>query len=265
MRVATIGSDPVLALRRSVAASTCGVELIDSEPNRSLEATLEQADVLFIGVPRAERFAVASQAARSGTPVFVEWPPTTSIRECAALVRMAEESGLECGVSRPLRFDPLLRSVREEWRANLVSLSLSGDGAGTALPGVHVPRLSRLMADAVDLACALVKSSSVQRVDAEATRDGALQPDATLFSLRFHSGAYAQVFIRLNGPSIRPAVYASGGGVRLDGTIGPPEEAMRRETEEFLNAVRSGYSVPVSALDGLHTLRIVERIQAMLR
>lgn len=266
MRVATIGSDPVLARRRELLGQTADVSTVELIEGREAE-TLEGVDILFVGVPRADRFRIASQAARSGTHIFLEWPPATSIRECAGLVRLAEEGGLECGVSRPFRFCPLLSSVDANWRPNIVSLALHGDvhALEDGDSQIGSPRLSRVMADAVDLSCALVKSSSVRRVDAEAARDEALQPDATLFSLRFHSGAYAQVFIRLNGTTAMPTIYASGGGVHLEGTVAALDEALRRETSAFVAAVRDGRPVPVTALDALHTLRIVERLQGLLR
>lgn len=256
MRVATIGSDPILGRRRRVLEQMEGVELLEERPPK-----FEDVDVLFIGIPRSDRFRIAAQAARAGTHVFLEWPPATSIRECAALVRLAEEAGLECGVSRPDRFCPLVESVGENWRANVVAMMLHGDAATSEQP----PRLSLLMADAVDLCCALVRSSSVRRVDAEAARDESSLPEAAMFSMRFHSGAYAQVFIRLDGTAAAPSVYASGGGVRLEGAVDELEEALRRETAAFVEAVRIGAPAPVSALDALHTMRIVERLQSLLR
>lgn len=266
MHVATIGSDPLLAARRQLLARMDGIDLVDEIDHRNPGA-LEDVHILFVGVPRADRFQIASQAARSGTHIFLEWPPATSIRECSALVRLAEEGGLECGVSRPFRFCPLLSSVGDDWRANVVSLTLHGDihALEDGASQIAYPRLTHVMADAVDLSCALVGSSSVRRVDAEVARDESLQPDATLFSLRFHSGAYAQVFIRLNGTTARPTIYASGNGVHLEGTVTALDEALRHETSAFVTAVAEGRPVPVTALDALHTMRIVERLQGLLR
>lgn len=266
MRVATIGSDSALVKRREMLGRMADVDLLADIDRRDLGG-LEGVDILFVGVARAERYRVAAQAARKGTHVFLEWPPATSIRECAALVRLAEEGGLECGVSRPFRFCPLLDSADDAWRANIVSLTMHGDvyaPTGGESP-IAYPRLSRIMADAVDLSCALVKSSSVRRVDAEAARDESLQPDATLFSLRFHSGAYAQVFIRLNGATARATLYASGSGSRVEGAVTALDVALRQETAVFVAAVAGGRPAPVSALDALNTMRIVERLQGLLR
>ena len=283
MRVATIGSDPLLSLRRRVLVGIDRVELVALPSAGTSEADASDTggiNALFIGVPRAERFEVAARAARSGTHVFIEWPPVTSIRECAALVRLAEESGVECGVSRPLRFSPPLEPAGHGFRARAVSLSFGGGAGGSDSDGDHIgtaaglelqetsaayPEMSRLLADAVDLSCALVKSSSVRRIDAEVVRNETSQPEAVLFSLRFHSGGYAQAVVRLDGRGGDAEVYAAGSGMRIEGTLPAGEATIRRETEGFVEALATGRPAPVSALDALYTMRIVERLQGALR
>jgi len=266
MRIATIGSNPVLARRREVFRMMEGAEYageVDFSPPKSLE----HIDVLFIGVPRADRFRVADEAMRSGVHLFLEWQPATSIRECAALVRLAEEAGLECGVSRPLRFCALLESLTESSRANVISLMMHGGRgwAGTSGAGAAFPNTTNVMADAVDLACALAGSSSVRRVDAEMVRRESAQTEITAFSLRFHSGAYAQVLIRSDGSAEPPSICAAGESVNVDGRLDGLDAAIGRETAMFLASVTEKRPVPVSALDALQTMRIVERLQSVLR
>src|SRR5690606_30535982 len=123
MRVATIGSDAVLARRRDVLRLMHNVEYA-GEIGAEVTEKLENIDVLFIGTPRGDRYHIADAAIRSGVHLFLEWPVATSIIECAALVRLAEEAGLECGVSRPLRYSRLLASLREDLRAQVISVSL---------------------------------------------------------------------------------------------------------------------------------------------
>ncbi len=265
MRVATIGSDPVLLQRKEVLRALPWVERAGAVGQTPSPETLEKVDVLFIGAPRGERSRLAGEALRCGVHLFLEWPPATSVRDCAALVRLAEEAGLECGVSRPLRFAGVFETVAEGWRADVIAMSMNGDRVspdhGDAVPSPA----TRTMADAVDLACALAKTSSVRRVDAAAARNESAQTDATVFSLRFHSGAYAQVFIRLNGSAAPPVIYAAGRGVHVEGRMDGLNAALRRETEAFLAAIAENRPPPVSALDALQTMRIVERLQAHLR
>ena len=309
MRVATIGSDPLLALRRRALVELDHVEVVAiPDADSASAADVGGIDVLFIGVARSDRFEVAARAARAGTNVFIEWPPATSIRECAALVRLAEESGVECGVSRPLRFAPILEPMGGGFRAQAVSLSFGGgvDGShvagssvartgdagsrdigsgqagshdagshdagshaagslSSAATGPEYPDMTRLLADAVDLSCALVKSSSVRRIDAEVVRNDNAHPEATLFSLRFHSSAYAQAVVRMHRAGDDAYVYAADGRMRVEGRLTAGDEAVRRETEAFLEALRRGLPAPVSALDALYTMRILERLQGVLR
>jgi predicted dehydrogenase len=265
MRVATIGSDAVLARRRDVLRVVPGIEYA-GEIGPALTERLEKIDVLFIGTPRADRFRIGDEALRSGVHVFIEWPAATSIIECAALVRLAEEAGLECGVSRPLRYNRRFESLGEDPRARLISLTMReerGWAAEFAAGGPSPPTYA--MADAVDLSCALAGTSSVRRVDAERVRDESTTSEATAFSLRFHSGAYAQVLIRSDGSAAPPSIYAAGDGVHVHGDIDEKGEGVRLETVAFLRAVMEERPVPVSALDALQTMRIVERLLAVLR
>lgn len=281
MRVAIVGSGGRAAARRRALGQVAGVEVAGGFDAAVPEAVLAALDVLFIAVPTADHFALAEAATKQGVHVFLEWPPATSIRECEAVVRLAEEAGVEAGVSRPLRFHPALAALPPGWRAGLIALRYEG---GTAA-------LTRRLADAVDLCSHLARSSSVQRVDAEAVRSGAAWPEAAAVGLRFHNGVYAQVSLRPAAAAPVEHLYAAGAGVHLDvdllapralvrrapeGTVGaaaaafepvalPGTSAAVAETRAFLEAVAAHRTVPVSALDGLHTMRLVERLLGKLR
>ncbi len=265
--MATIGLDAVLSQRLDALRKMPAIEMVGMIAPDALSESLEGVDALFIGVPRAERFRIADEALRSGVHLFLEWPPATSIRECAALVRLAEEAGLECGVSRPLRFSPIFDSLRDGRRPNVISVTMHGDvvPANFAGAGHTVPKVTNLMADAVDLSCSLAGSSNIRRVDAEAARNDASRADAAAFSLRFHSGAYAQVLIRLDEPTTDPWIFAAGEGVNVEGRVKGLHRAIGRETQAFLASIARNRPAPVSALDALHAMRIVERIQELLR
>ncbi|MFQ5571377.1 MAG: Gfo/Idh/MocA family protein [Rhodothermales bacterium] len=230
---------------------------------------LEKVDAIFVTVPTAEHFRIAEAATKRGVHVFLEWPPATSVRECQAIIGLSEEAGVEVGVSRPLRFHTVFEALPEPWRASLLVLHWEvPDDQDVAWP--------RWLADAVDLCCALAQSSSVQRIDAEAVRRGAW-PEAVAFGLRFHSGTYAQISIRRKaGPMVR-SLYAAGAGFEVDldlaetaGSLGGIDRngkpsPITAETKAFLQAIAGQHPVPVSILDGLHTMRLVERLMEKLR
>jgi hypothetical protein len=53
--------------------------------------------------------------------------------------------------------------------------------------------------------------------------------------------------------------------VNVDGRLDGLDAAIGRETTMFLASVTEKRPVPVSALDALQTMRIVERLQSVLR
>lgn len=237
----------------------------------ALVSWIEALDAVFIATPASGHYRIAEAAAKRGVHIFLERPPQTSVRECAALVRLAEEAGVEVGVSRPLRFHAAFAALPAGWRPRLIALEqpLAGNAAWPAP-----------LAEALDVCCALAQSSSIRRIDAEAVRGRGARPEAVAFGLRFHSGTYAQVSLRCDGagrlfaagPDLHLEVDLDGSAVRVRqggdafepaaAAAPPPIEA---ETRAFLAALRAGQPAPVSALDALHTMRLVERLMQQLR
>ena len=217
---------------------------------------LETVEAVFVAVPTSQRYQVAAAAAKKGRHVFLEWPPATSARECEAVVRLAEEAGVEAAVSRPLRFLADVPAVPPEARANLIVLQQKLDA--------EAPPWPHRLADAADLCCALARSHAVQRVDAEMVRGPAAQPEAVAVGLRFHSGTYAQISLRGGRPA--RYLYAAGPGYTLDADLSAPRPALlQAESRAFLHALQAHSAVPVAALDGLYTMRLLERIMERLR
>ena len=72
---------------------------------------MQRVDALFVAAPTMDHFVLAREAIRQGVHVFLEWPPATSVTESEKLARVAEEAGVEIGVSRTLRFHPALRDL----------------------------------------------------------------------------------------------------------------------------------------------------------
>ena len=268
MKVGIIGTGQHAAARAQAVEALPGVTLKGVLEAAPLGPFLEQIDAAFVTVPTAEHFRIAEAATKRGVHVFLEWPPATSIRECQAMIGLSEEARVEVGVSRPLRFHPVFEEIPAAGRASLMVLRREVPAAGEAV-------WPRWLADAIDLCCALAQSSSVQRIDAEAVRSTAAWPDAVAFALRFHSGAYAQVSIRRTSGPARSVFYAAGGSFAVEADVeendvepAAYESAalpLARETQAFLHALVGHRPVPVSILDGLHTMRLAERLMEKLR
>lgn len=283
MKLGVIGTDAraqrrAAALRTWPGATLVGlldVETVWQGEDTVLTAFLDAVEAVFVATPPAVAFQVTEAAARQGVPVLLEWPPATSLQEAETLVKLAEEAGIEVGVSRPLRWHPALASWGEG-NAELVLFQ-------QALAGRAAPGWPRLLADAADLCIALAGSSSVQRVEAEAVRGAAPWPDALACSLRFHNGAYAQISIRRAEAAFR-TVFMARTGRQQEADLAPttsddlptsdPTTVVSwsgqnsphiLETHAFLAAITERQPVPVSILDGLATLRLVEHLMAKLR
>lgn len=285
VRVGIVGQGVRAAARRAVLEAMPGVAVVGQleevagyaavmagrgRLNDDLEALLQGVDAVLIAVPTSMHYQVAQAAARRGVHLFVEWPPTTSLRECEAVVRLAEEAGIEAGLSRPLRFHPVFSRLPPSWQARLVLVRQALSGA---TPDWHRP-----LADALDLCCALVRSYGVQRIEAEAVRRDAGLPEAVAFGIRFHNGAYAQVQLRRDEVQAGGTCYIGGSGFQGEADLpgGPPEGAppepapaagslLAAETRAFIEALAARRAAPVSMLDGLHTMRLLERLMKHLR
>ena len=248
LRVAYLGPADQLVRQRAVLGATHVQRLEDA-------AT---ATVLCMAAPADARFRLAEAALKKGLHLLLAWPPTASLTEAEALVRLGEEAGVEIGVSRPLRFHPEV--ARWPKRAQLVHLTQVVPEA------TQPPPWARWMADAVDLCCALAQSHSVQRIDAEAVRGDVPWPAALGAGLRFHSGTYAQLHVRRAPTDHRYQVYLGRGAQQqvIDLTTAQ-EEAAAAEARAFARAVAEGRPPPVSMLEAFHTLRLVERLMTRLR
>lgn len=283
MNVTIIGSGQHADVRRRAVEARGGGRLVqharvpdlaEQDPAAALpDALFEDTDVAFVTVPTASHYYVAQAAARHGVHLFLEWPPATSIRECESIVQLAEEAGVEVGISRPLRFHPLLDAL-DNRRVHLIVLRQEVDAH---TPAFWPPRC----ADALDLCCALARSHSIQRIDAEAVPRHAAWPEAIAFALRFHSGTYAQVSLYRRQQPGDDLLYVAGADFQLesdlDGTAlhGRPalgeaatndvRSPVEHETAAFLDALTADQIPPVTALDGLHTMRLVERLMEQLR
>ena len=228
-------------------------------PEARLAAWVRERDVVFVATPPAERFRVTEIALREGVHCFVAWPPAPALRDLERLGRLAEEARVEVGISRPLRFHPALQDVRDGPPPALLVYRQQVGGRGV------VPWHARL-AEVVDLCCALARSSSVLRIEGEAVRGGPTWLEAVAFGLRFHSGTYAQVLMWRDGDDPTPELYlARTGGHRWLRLEVDAERLRRAEVAAFLQALAARQPTPVSLLESLQVLRIVERLMSRLR
>lgn len=205
-------------------------------------------------------YAQLAEIARRGMHLFLEWPPASSVAECRALAELSEEAGVEIGVSRPLRFQTLPRPDLEDAHLSVVSIEQSFDVRTRG-------GWKRALEDAVDLALLFGRNASPRRIDAAVARSGDRVPLSTTAGIRFHNGTYAHLTIR-HRPEFEPQmhIHLAGNGFALDldaSAAGP--EGVRRETRAFVESIAANRPPPVSVLDALQTIRLVEKLMERLR
>lgn len=205
-------------------------------------------------------YAQLSEIARRGLHLFLEWPPASSVAECRALAALSEEAGVEIGVSRPLRFQAWPGEASRNAHMDVVAIEQSFD---VSIRG----RWKRALEDAVDLALLFARSASPRRIDAAVARNDERLPLSTTAGIRFHNGTYVHLSIRhvpKTSPSMR--IHLAGSGFSVDLNAADTRQiGIRQETRAFLDAVAANRPAPVTVLDALQTIRLVEKLMERLR
>ncbi|NNF56807.1 MAG: Gfo/Idh/MocA family oxidoreductase, partial [Rhodothermaceae bacterium] len=255
----------------------------------SAATLLAEADAVCVAAPTMDHFLLARTAVAQGAHVFLDWPLTTSLSEAEQLAQFAEEAGVEIGVARPLPVTGLLAARPDGWRPRLATMTLVGSGHDATQDGADLPWPQRI-AGLVGLALALAGSADVQRLDAEADRGAGARLHAVVFSLRFRNGTLVHAHLREGTPAPEDAfrLDASGQGLRVSARAlrgpliiesqdsaslsdaGPRAMPSRtsadtQELTAFIEAIAAGQQAPVSILDGLRTMRLVEQVMERLR
>lgn len=268
MRIVLVGSGPEAgpraeALRGMQYARTGRAELIEldsgADADRLVASLPAGAGVVFMA-PGMQDHAMLAEIARRGIHLFLERPAASSVPECLALAELSEEAGVEIGVSRPLRFYSWKNGDEPLGHVDVVTIRQTLD--------VRVRGgWKRALEDAVDLAQLFARGASPRRIDAAAARNEHRLPLSTAAGIRFQNGTYAQLDVR-HGAEERPQllVWLAGSGRASEFDLTDARtEGYRRETAAFLDAVGANRPPPVSVLDALQTIRLMEKLMERLR
>ncbi len=249
-----------------------------------LSGLIKDAHVLFVAVPGAYATHLAVQALRMGVHTFLGRSAAPSIAECKMIAALGEEAGVEAGISRIMRFHPFLDALPTAWRAN--ALTVRHD-----IQSWHQTTFQQMIEDAVDLCCSLAGMGDVRKIEAQQVQNSKKQPGSLMVGFRFQNGTYAQIQLRHGAVSSRHDVYAGGATLEFEvdlqenklytrnkgeeendthrfafeGQALPNCNLIEQETIAFLNAIADQKPVPVSIMDGLQTLQLVEGIRKSLR
>ncbi len=246
---------------RMAAARAAGWEAVPGEVAGG-GGQQQGMDAVVIALSGNELIAAAEGAVRVGTHVFVDSYGPASVRESERLSKLASESGVQVGITRPLRFrrEPDGRDGPSSARILRVEASTN-----TRDPTSYTDRLIEI----ADLCGILCGTWSPRRIDAESVRTMGIWPSVLAVAIRFQNRAVAHIFLRHEA-----RVSESDGGLRVieasdDGlreeVWAEDEGLFSRETVGFLEALAGDAEVPVSLRSGLGARRIVEEIMERLR
>jgi len=264
----------------------------------SADTLLAECDGVVICAENAHHRALTEQAARAGKHVLCEKPLATTPDDARAMVDACAAAGVHLMTAFPCRFSPafvqLLSSVRNGDLGEILAVrgtnrgrcpggwfidkALSGGGAVTD-HAVHVTDLLRALLD-----------SEVESVYCEADNHllhGDFE-DTGFIALNFDNG----VFATLDSSWSRPKTFPTWGDVTLcvTGTKGVIELDMFSQESvlyddargrvayqnwgssadagmvaAFVRAVREGTAAPVTGIDGLRAVEVVEAAYESVR
>ncbi len=256
---------------RSRAADLAGE--MNSTAFASTPALLAASDIVCVATPTRDHYLIAREAVRMGKPVFLEWPPATSIAEVQTLVRLAEEAGVAVGVSCPILVHQDLPQRRANGRDSIVHLRFRfpSDGSDT-LNWPHE------IAEALALCTRLARTSVSVRLHAEATHTALPTLEAVAFTARMQNGVLVQALLhRADGPASKTLFLAGPDSSRtLDLVPAPPDledgpnavsQLLDRELRGFLDALRPGGGLPppFTIRESMTIMHLLERLMGKLR
>ncbi|HXE80871.1 MAG TPA: Gfo/Idh/MocA family oxidoreductase [Vicinamibacterales bacterium] len=300
LRVAVVGVGHLGRHHARILADLPGARLvgvvdIDADRAREVAAQCRTAvlsdiqalpglvDAVTVAVPTESHAAVAEPLLERGIPVLVEKPIAASVEEARRLVDLADSRGLVLAVGHTERFNPAVDAAREHLYAPRF---IEGHRLGTFSPrSLDIDVIFDLMIHDLDIVLSLV-DSPVERIDAVGVPVLTPKIDIANVRMKFESGCIANLTAsRISRDRVRkirifqPDSYVSVDYAAQDLEIwrlvrrpdAPPvieggkqpvanEEPLRRELQDFVDAVAGRTRPRVTGQDGCRALELAERL-----
>ena len=305
LRIAVIGVGHVGRHHARILCDMSGVRLVgivDVNPQRASEiaaacrtdvvtdaaALPGMVDAVTIAVPTASHAAVAHPLLAQGIPVLIEKPLARSAAEAQTLIDAGDRAGTIIAVGHTERFNPAVAAARAHLHApRFIECHRLGTFSERSL---DIDVVFDLMIHDLDVVLWLV-NSPVSSIDAVGVPVLTPKIDIANVRLRFASGCIANLTasrisrdrvrkIRFFQPDsyvavdyaaqeldvwrlVRPTAAAPviEGGKQAVAT----EEPLRRELQDFVDAVREGRQPLVTGADGRQALDLAQKITDQMR
>lgn len=260
------------------------------------EELLNAVDAVDVVAPTDQHFHLCEMAIRRGKHVFVEKPLANNMDEARILVKLVKESNVKMQVGHVERFNPAFLAVKD---LGLNPMFIEVHRLAQFNPrGTEVSVILDLMIHDIDIILSIVKSH-VRNISASGVAVMTETPDIANVRIEFHNGCVANLtssrislkkmrkmrlfqkdayigidflnkkseVIRLKGDREIPDSLSfdieTPTGKRTIAIANPPVpevNAIRKELEEFRNAIEKNTRTIVSEIDGLMAMDVAHQI-----
>jgi predicted dehydrogenase len=259
------------------------------------DALINACDAIDVVAPTNYHFEWCEKAVKKGKHVFVEKPLANTMEEALQLVKLAEESGIKFQVGHVERFNPAFLAIKD---MDLNPMFIEVHRLAQFNPrGTEVSVILDLMIHDIDIILSIVKSD-VKNISASGVGVITETPDIANVRIEFHNGCVANLtssrismkkmrkmrlfqkdayigidFLNKKTEIIKlkdtkdPGAFVfdleTPSGKKTIAVVNPtvPEvNSIKRELEEFRNAIQNNTRTIVSEMDGLMAMDVAHQI-----
>jgi len=259
------------------------------------DTLVEASDIIDVVAPTNHHFELCEKAIKKGKHVFVEKPLANTMSEARSLVKLAAESGIKFQVGHVERFNPAFLAIKD---MPLNPMFIEVHRLAQFNPrGTEVSVILDLMIHDIDIILSIVKSD-VKSISASGVGVLTETPDIANVRIEFDNGCVANLtssrismkkmrkmrifqkdsyigidflnkkteLIKLREPG-DPNVFSfdieTPGGTKtiaIANPIVPEVNAIKKELEEFVDAILHNTRPVVSEMDGLMAMDVAHQI-----
>ena len=258
-------------------------------------ALMDACDAIDVVAPTTYHFEWCEKAIKKGKHVFVEKPLANTMEEARQLVKLADESAIKFQVGHVERFNPAFLAVKD---VQLNPMFIEVHRLAQFNPrGTEVSVILDLMIHDIDIILSIVKSD-VKNISASGVGVMTDTPDIANVRIEFHNGCVANLtssrismkkmrkmrlfqkdtyigidflnkkteIIKLKEPQDSNVfafdIETPGGKktIAIANPVVPEVNAIKKELEEFKDAILNNTKPVVSEIDGLMAMDVAHQI-----
>jgi predicted dehydrogenase len=258
-------------------------------------ALMEACDAIDVVAPTTNHFEWCEKAIKKSKHVFVEKPLANTMEEARQLVKLAEESGIKLQVGHVERFNPAFLAVKD---MQLNPMFIEVHRLAQFNPrGTEVSVILDLMIHDIDIILSIVKSD-VKTISASGVGVMTETPDIANVRIEFHNVCVANLTSsRISMKKMRKMrIFQKDAYIGIDflnkkseiiklkeskdsnvfafdietptgkktiaiaNPVVPEVNAIKKELEEFKNAIVNNTKTIVSEIDGLMAMDVAHQI-----